>query len=136
MVQEFTGIPLERWGKDHWSLLAYIETCSVDHQGKLSFDRMRCNRETHPLQHACRKYPTSEALSAWKPTWGTYLKESQLSEHDDWDCLADLYYAGLVVHPSNDVVHLTEKGIKIVQQLRVFKSQSGQYKDFGTVVVL
>ena len=26
-------IPMNEWGKGHWSMLSYVETCVVDHHG-------------------------------------------------------------------------------------------------------
>jgi len=41
-------VPMNEWSKDHFSLLAYVETCCVDGQGILDHDRMRTNIPRHP----------------------------------------------------------------------------------------
>lgn len=125
------AIPIEQWGKDHWSTLSYVETVAVDYQGQLSADRMRCNINTHPIQEAMRKHRFSSTQRQWQTSWGTVLKNgTMLPEHDDWDCLSDLYHAGLVLHPSNEVVTLTERGWELARELRTWKAQGGRYSDF------
>lgn len=128
-----SGLPLEQFAKDHWSLLAFVETRCVDFKGQLDYDRLRCNRDTHSAQFLLRKYPTSTVAGTWKHEWGTRLKDGTVvPEHDDWDCLDDLEAAGLVETLSyiKSNVRLTERGLHVAQQLRVFKAQGGQYKDF------
>lgn len=84
-----------RFGKDHWSTLAYIETRTVDHKGTIEHDHMRCDTDRHPMLalagrralvstgHLSRKYPT-------------FAKGEQIENHDDYDCLDDLRAAGLL----------------------------------------
>lgn len=83
-------VPMERWGKDHWSTFAYIETCCVDNHGKLSCARMRPDANRHPLfvTHAQIKLPTQE--------YPTRLNDGELKNHDDWDCLWDMVRLGLI----------------------------------------
>ena len=139
-----TAIPMNRFGKDHWSTFAYVETCCVDanvgeHMGKLQHSRMRSNGNTHPLLNA-------NGL-AWRPEWGTRLfgyfeaKKKQedvnalglvLDTHDDWDCLDDLEVAGLVdvINLTQGVVKLTSKGLLVAAQLREHKAKGGQFAGF------
>jgi hypothetical protein len=35
--------PMEKWGKDHWSLLSYCETRAVDYSGKLDLQHLTVN---------------------------------------------------------------------------------------------
>jgi hypothetical protein len=46
-------IPINEWGRDHWSMLAYFESIEVDHgQFKILFDpRMRQNRSVRTHVH-------------------------------------------------------------------------------------
>ena len=44
-------VPVEQWGRDHYSTLLYVEACAVDAKGRLEHDRMRCNRSRHPIMY-------------------------------------------------------------------------------------
>lgn len=102
-------VPMARFGKDHWSTFAYIETRIVDYRGKLAADSMRCDRDRHPGLHSVRhhsagygdrKYPTrlkteqpNPTLPGAAPRWGLV----EIADHDDYDCVDDLIAAGLLV---------------------------------------
>lgn len=129
-------VPMERFGKDHWSLLAYVETLVVDQQ-PIDRRRMRCNETTHPLLKG------AHTPSGWKPDYGTRLKgyfnaapeqkaSLQLPEHDDWDCLEDLEAAGLleVATLTSGVVRLTPEGRRLANLLREHKEQGGVFATF------
>lgn len=91
-------VPMHRWGRDHWSTLAYLETRCVDHDGVIENSHMRTAVMRHPtfLGKAQRRsgmtqrdYPTMvhpDELNA-----GT-----EFPDHDDWDCLVDMVDAGFV----------------------------------------
>ena len=124
-VQMKTGIG--SFGKDHWSLLAYVEACCVDHGGVLDLRHMRCNPCRHPL------LADSRVHRGWKPEWGTRLKGGTILEHhDDWDCLEDLEEAGLVeiVSTVNGIVRLTPSGETLAARLRLHKQRGGGYANF------
>lgn len=130
------------FGRDHWSLLAYIETCCVDsaHGGIGTIDkrRVRCNEERHPLS----------AINAsmgvkWQPSYGTRLAgyflegdqrdpSRQIPDHDDWDCMDDLEAAGLIEVISEAIgsVRLTDHGIQVSGLLRAWKARGGHYYQF------
>lgn len=140
-------VPIERFGKDHWALLAYIETCAVDgHQGVAALDkrRLRCNDQRHPV-HAVNRY----TIGPWNPEFGTRLSGYfqfegrgsphqaavagvQILAHDDWDCMDDLEAAGLidVLSEANAAVLITADGSAIAAQLRSHKAQGGAFADF------
>jgi len=121
-------IPMARWGKDHWSTLAYIETRIVDHKGVPNRDHMRTDASVHPgltgsaarvLGLSTRKYPTR-------------LNDGALvAAHDDWSCLDDAEAAGLLesggtgIHP---VYRLTPLGAQVCAALRLHKPNGS----FGT----
>lgn len=122
-------VPVERFGKDHWSVLAYLECCAVDAKGKLDLRRMRCDADRHPgLVNAVldeiqlkKKYPT-------------YLADRELlADHDDWDCVDDLEAAGFVeqvgtgIHP---VIKMTELGLEVAAALRAHKAGGGYFALF------
>jgi len=121
-------IPVERWGKDHWSLLAYIETCCVDQSGRFELTRVRVNPNTHPLLAV-------GLLSArkWQSSYGTRLNDdSILPQHDDIDCLDDLENAGMIYLQSlvNAIAVLSPMGIIVSSQLRAHKIAGNMYRDF------
>jgi hypothetical protein len=118
-------IPIEQWGKDHWSTFAYIETRYVDHEGIPNIRQMRCDSARHPQfshirEEDERKYPTR-------------YKGGELQDHDDWDCLDDCELAGLVettgtgLHPR---YKLTALGRLVAAQLRQHKANDGCFHDF------
>ena len=128
------SVPIEKWGKDHWSLVAYIETRCVDYGGVLEPQHMRCNPANHPEYAVVAR---SFGIQ-WSPTYGTRLHgffEHQtdtsliLSEHDDWDCLEDIQAAGLVKATKTKVV-MTDSGLRVAEALRKFKAKGGMFADF------
>jgi hypothetical protein len=139
MKKVLKPIPIEKFGKDHWSLFAYIETRCVDHKGILDKNHMRCKNEAAA---AGRTYPGS--YPSWDPKYGTRLKgyfkdggendESlKLPEHDDLDCFDDLEAAGLIenmgtgLHPA---AKLTKYGHEIAGKLREHKANGGYFANF------
>lgn len=124
-----SAIPIENFGKDHWSVLSYVKSkCeeSKDEVGVLERMEMRCNVNTHPQW--APKVLHKESLQ-WGPGQGTrlagyfdfpegtdpekYLSAGvQLRDHDDWDCLEDLRAAGYIEVISMDqgLVKLTSLG--------------------------
>lgn len=128
-------IPASEFGKDHWSLLAYVESRCVNHAGALDRSQMRCNPERRPLL-ASRHHVSR----GWNPSWGTRLRRHfdkkdpsrQIPWHDDWDVLDDLEAAGLVevVSTVNGWVRLTDLGIRVAAALRAFKASGGHFAHF------
>jgi hypothetical protein len=88
-------VPMERWGKDHWSTFAYLEVRIVDHKGRIAHDHMRCHMRRHPAMHAAKR-----RAIAFGPADGsqypTKLRDGELPDHDDYDCVDDMIAAGLV----------------------------------------
>lgn len=91
------------FGRDHWSLLVYVESRAVDHGGWLDVRHMRNDGD---------KYPTR-------------LARGRLAlKHNDWDCLDDLIRASYVVDKTGPI-RLTEKGWKKAHALRKNKARTG-----------
>lgn len=144
-------ISVEKFGKDHWSLLAYVESCCVDGSdgiGRLDRTRMRCNEALHPMLVGTLRVPSF----GWSQSYGTRLagyfqfdhyqdvKKAieagfLLPEHDDWDCLEDLEGAGFVeiISLVNGRAKMTQFGQNVAGALRSFKAQGGKFADFGAV---
>jgi hypothetical protein len=97
-------VPMARWGKDHWTTFAYVETRWVDYGGMLNHDQMRCDRKRHPAFFAAR--PRAFGADNDGAKYETRLKTEQpvdgrwgfvaLFGHDDYDCLADAIREGLI----------------------------------------
>lgn len=136
-------VPIQDFGKDHWSMLAYVETLCVDSGqrkgvGEIDKRRMRANEKRHPL-HAVN----STVCGPWNPDHGTRLAgywdtlgrrvpARMLPQHDDYDCLDDMEKLGLVeiISEANGFVKLTEKGMKIAGELRSYKAKGGMFSGF------
>lgn len=141
-------IPMSRWGKDHWSMLAYAETLCVDGQpgtkgvGKIDHRRVRCNPAVHPMQNV-------NTSVSWQPNYGTCLRGyfqlenrqdlnvavaagMKLVDHDDWSVLDDLEAAGLVdiISTANGFITMTPKGMGLAAQLRQHKAGGGHFATF------
>ncbi len=131
------------FGKDHWSLLAYIETLCVDSRvkgvGEIDKRRLRCNEKRHPV-HAVNM---NIANVRWKGDYGTRLsgffrdsgttnKKRQIRSHDDWDCLEDFERLGLIEIMSevNGFVRLTDKGLSLALRVREWKAKGGHFGTF------
>lgn len=140
-----SAITSDRWNKDHWSLLGYLETLAVDGKegvGTIDHSRVRCNEKRHPLLSA-------GGGVGWKQSYGTRLKGFfqfdkradpdasaaaglQLLEHDDWDCLDDLEAAGFVeiLSTVNGFFRLTKEGIEMSAVLRDHKARGCMFATF------
>lgn len=131
------------FGKDHWSLLGYLETLCVDsiNQGVGSIDkrRVRCNPKRHPL-HAVN---ANFGVGGWKPEYGTRLSgfwtdgdktdpKRQIKSHDDYDCLNDLEAAGFVevISEANGYVRMTKLGQTVAGDLRRHKAAGGYFSNY------
>jgi len=131
-------IAMERWGKDHWSLLAYVETRAVDHQGILNGDHMRTNLRLHREMQGDVQYRRGMGSSEHS----TRLKSEYIDNHDDWSCLEDLIAAGLITAETAQIyfnrmfantiarIKLTEKGQVMAEQLRRHKTNGDNFSNF------
>lgn len=118
------NIPVKKFGKDHWSTLAYIECRVVDQGGRLNNKHLRIDPERHPgLAHI-----------RWEKDSPTYLAKGVLQKkHDDLDCIEDLAVAGFVeilgtgIQPRTD---LTDYGWEVASALRKHKGNGGNFAGF------
>lgn len=136
-------VEIGRWGKDHFSLLAYVEDRCVNavtsaSYARLEARRMRVNPERRPLL-AGDVYHERK----WDPAYGTRLsgffhakadvkERLQLKQHDDIDCLEDLEAAGLVEVRSlvNLFVKMTDLGNEVAAALRKHKTSGHNFAQF------
>jgi hypothetical protein len=142
-------IAMGDFGKEHWSLLGYVETLCVDSinngVGTIDYTRMRVNEKTHaPL---ARNFALNR--TKWKSEYGTRLRgfwnkdestndDRRIDKHDDVDCLDDLEAEGLieVISLVNGFIKLTDKGRKIAGMLRAHKSKGGYFSNFVCDLVM
>ena len=132
-------IPIARWGQDHWSTLAYLETRVTDGRGLIDNPRMRCNPRLHRhFAHVC----TFTGKPHDGPEYPTRLKDGEIDHHDDWSCLEDMVAAGLITAQwrvrhvgalfgnSEAKVALTDAGQALAAQLRAHKAGGGRWANF------
>jgi len=105
-------VSIDKFGKDHWSLLAYLETRCVDHKGTVDKNHLRMNG----------KYPT------------ILKNREKLENHNDLDCISDLEFYGFLrdelTETCGGIVELTDLGIKTAQQIRIHKSKGKTFATF------
>jgi len=129
---ELEHIPMSKWGKDHWSTFAYLETLAVD-GGKEGWAipnkaRMRTNEIRHP--HLVEHFFANQSGSKYP----TRLKEGEVEGHDDWDCVDDMVKEGLLEDVGsglNRAFTFTKLGKKCASKLRQHKMEGN---NFGTFV--
>jgi len=120
---------LDLFGSDHWSTFAYVETRTVDHDGEIDHDRMRCDPSRHPTEYAAKRFVSLNAADG--SSYPTLLKHGKrLGDHDDYDCLADLQAVGLVTRVSLSQWQLTPLGRAVAAQLREYKAAGGNWLSF------
>lgn len=112
-------VSIEKFGRDHWSTFAYIETLCVDNGGRPDNKRMRCDVKRHQ-QYG---HPVSVLMPGRYPT--RLRGGEELDDHDDWDCVDDLEAAGLIeVHGTVmfPTFAMTKRGWEIAAALRVHRA--------------
>lgn len=136
-------VPMERWGKDHWTTLLYLENVAVDHRGRIEPVKMRTSRRNWRLAGKMHgranimgkdEYPTR-----LKPTGaerGDFVAVDLLGGHDDWECMTDLRDAGLLTYEVEDehsrnyplkvIVKMTPKGRKAASEARERRELTGR----------
>lgn len=140
-------IPIEQWGSDHWSTLAYLETRIVDHKGQIEHDHMRCHPARHPGMYAAKR--RCFGASGDGSRYPTRLRDGEAADHDDYDCIDDMIAEGLVTVtmppvPSDVLVtglvestlaaratySLTATGVAMASRLRQHRASGQPYRTF------
>lgn len=143
------SVQIEDFGKDHWSLFAYLECRCVDNNGTVNGAHLRHNPAKRPavVGSDTSGIPFMAVGKGWEPSYGTRLKgfwkegggtdpSRQLPDHDDIDCMEDLEAAGLVKdHGSgiNPCIRLTKEGSRVAGLLREHKANGGNFAEFELV---
>jgi hypothetical protein len=120
------AIAMSRWGKDHWSTLAYIETRIVDHGGEPHIHHLRCDKDLHP------QFAHPGSLRGEK--YPTRLVDGVIESHDDWSCLDDAEAEGLLRNVGtgfNRVYELTDLGMIVCNAIRNHKAEGGSFGNFA-----
>lgn len=130
-------VPIDQFGRDHWSTFLYAEARAVDHHGVLWHDHMRCHASRHPAVFTRKRHhPAGREGGADGSRYPTILKGNvELVDHDDYDCLADLEAVGLLEQVGLDEVRLTPRGHAVAAELRTFKASGGDYATFTPTAV-
>lgn len=133
----------EFWSKDHWSVLAYVETVCVACGGfEVGLDgRMRTNTQNHRVMLKQKPYPLRPGQKIpsviMDAKHGTHLNNGQIIEdHDDWACIQDLIPLGVftvsVTHALliGETLKLSKKGQALVADICRHKAQGGQFSTY------
>lgn len=142
-------IPITLWGKDHWSVLAYVETVMVEHQGRFEIGwdprlRQRSDRfSTFWRDQPTPLRPKADSSKDSGPVRGKPMDEAHTTrlndgrsvpQHDDWSCLEDMVAAGVVIgeNPNlppgvepGQILVLTPLGHDLCAGLRRHKASPG-----------
>jgi hypothetical protein len=91
----------ERWGKDHWSLLGYVENVEVEYSGRITWDRLTLSQRNWPMLWAARNRHSSLGGEDAADQYGLRLKpvggESvTVYGHCEADALMDMVDARLI----------------------------------------
>ena len=125
-------IPVSKFGRDHWSLLAYIETLRVDRRGYPDLDRMRCNRNRHPGLVGMVGFGWT-TLNSTRLFGHSESKPKRRAGHDDHDCARDLEAAGFITIKGtgiNPVFQMTPQGAALTAAIRAHKQNGGTFSNF------
>jgi len=125
-------VPPEFWGRNHWNLLAYVETRCVDYKGIVTCLHMRVHIDRHKDLIKNEAPIFTERAEKRLPTM---LKDGvELSNHDDYDCIDDLIAAGLIKPLGRDVqftvFSMTEQGWKAAHLLRQHRAALQEFETF------
>lgn len=143
-------VPVTKFGKDHWSVLAYAESVMMEVAGfQVGLDpRMRQGRRHYRVmreqcirpKRASRVHPDM-AMVMDSEKHGTRLNDgTSIAGHDDWHCIQDLAEVGYFrvgdkiataesVEPGV-ILHLSPWGRTVADALRAHKANGGTFSTF------
>ena len=135
-------VPRERWGKDHWSTLLYLESCAVNQRGRIEHAKMRTSRRNWRLAGSVHgvanvmspdEYPTRLALLQVERA--EFDAVHLIGGHDDWECVQDFADASLLtlevnedhpVFPLPVTCTLTSAGYQAAAEARKRRAETGK----------
>ena len=124
------GHTIERWGRDHWSVLLYAETECVNSWhgiGRPDRRKLYCDVNRHPGLWDSLGNPRRETHPI------RLVGDELLEDYDEWDCLDDLEEAGLLLIQGtgiNVMLRMTDLGSKWAARVRKHKAQGGSFATF------
>lgn len=136
----------KQFSKDHWSLLAYIESRVHNYKvapftGELNKDHLRINPNGDYGVLATPIRFTHERT--WKEDYGTRLwgywgkgekidYSKRLPQHDDVNCLIDFEESKFIeiISLVNFYIKFTKKGQRIASELREWKNAGNAFYNF------
>lgn len=133
MIEKYGTVEMKDWGKDHWSMFAYIECRCVDFDGVLDYKHIRGNETFHPEIPPEQWRTFYRSYTRWLDKYSTRIKGGeQIRGHDDWDCAEDLQAAGLIkiVSMAHFQIKITDLGWVAAVLLRKHKSTGGVFSNF------
>ena len=125
-------LPPECFGRDHFTVLLYVEAVVTTCRGYPSLVKMRCDPHRHPgLAHVD---PMNDSLLHDGSKFPTRLKGGvEQSGHDDRDCFDDLSAAGWVENVGTGVDTFMAHDVRRLPRrrlLRTHQAQGGYRVDF------
>ena len=133
------SIEMARWGRDHWSVFAYVEHLCVNGVGGKpgygvpDLRRIQANLNRHSeLTSADPIFGTPHDGAAYGIRLGDGT-ELPGPDYDEWDCLEDAEREGLIenvgtgIHP---VFRMTDLGNEVAGLLRSHKANGGSLSTF------
>lgn len=136
------SVPMDRWGKDHWTTLLYLETRAVNYRGKIAPEKMRTSRRNRHLAGIVHgqanvmgvdQYPTR--LVPTQAERAKYNSVDLIGGHDDWECMYDMADAGLLTfecatdrgqRPLQVTVQMTDKGREVCKEARARREKTAR----------
>lgn len=96
-----TPIPMDRWSKDHWSLLVYVEGRVVNKHGLIDWNNLTLSQSHWPMLWAARNQWASPSSEDAADKYGLRLRSTEGAIETvkgccEGDALMDLMDAGLV----------------------------------------
>lgn len=125
-------IPIEKFGKDHWSTFGYVVTVCYGKAGVPHKSRMRCCPEEHP---GLNGQISGRPQRLWDNKYSSILKNGEKAPdgHDDWHCVEDLERHGLLRWRGSGmtpILFLTKRGISVGAALLSHKKNGGNFANF------
>lgn len=135
-MKQIKNVAVKDFGKDHWSLLAYVGTRCVDYKCVLDNTHLRVKHPaiaTTPLGQNFWKPEYSTRLKGYWKEDGKVDKKRMLKNHDDHDCLEDLEVAGFITNVGTMIApyaQLTKLGVQTIALLIEHKTKGEHYATF------